>query len=82
MQSNDSNPNLFAFATGRTNEIGQFNFVINKGTVNSKGEGFLVETHLSTKMKLDSNIDISPWLNNAHGFLSDFFKEMTKGFRW
>jgi uncharacterized protein (TIGR04255 family) len=79
MQSNDSNPNLFAFATGRTNEIGQFNFVINKGNVNSKGEGFLVETNLSTEMKLNSNVDISPWLNKAHKFLSDSFKEMTKG---
>jgi uncharacterized protein (TIGR04255 family) len=79
MQSNDANPNLFAFATGRTNEIGQFNFVINKGIVNPKGEGFLVETNLSTQMKLDSNIDILPWLNNAHEFLSAFFKEMTKG---
>jgi uncharacterized protein (TIGR04255 family) len=79
MQSNESNPNLLAFATGHTNKLGQFNFVINKGNVNSKGEGFLVETNLSTKMILDLNIDISEWLNNAHEFLSGFFKEMTKG---
>jgi uncharacterized protein (TIGR04255 family) len=79
MQSNESNPNLLSFATGHSNKLGQFNFVINKGTLNSKGDGFVVETNLSTKMTLDSGIDISVWLNEAHEFLSNFFKEMTKG---
>ena len=80
MQTNKHNPIFLTFATSQVaDELGQFSFVINKGMVNQKGEGFLVETNIGAKMNFNQNTDVSLWLKNAHEFLSNIFKEMTKG---
>ncbi|MDR2809909.1 MAG: TIGR04255 family protein [Tannerellaceae bacterium] len=79
MQSEKHNPSFVNFATGHKENTGQFNFSINRGMIQLKGEGFLVETSLKNKIILDSDVDISSWLNSAHEYLSTVFKDMTKG---
>jgi uncharacterized protein (TIGR04255 family) len=80
MQSEKHKPSFVNFATGHEEEnIGQFNFSINRGVTHQKSEGFLVETNLVNKMILDSNTDISSWLKDAHEYLSRVFKNMTQG---
>ncbi|GHT73003.1 hypothetical protein AGMMS50262_03320 [Bacteroidia bacterium] len=79
MQSQKCNPSFVNFATGHREDIGQFNFSINRGMIHQKGEGFLVETNIVNTEMLDSNSDISSWLKRAHEYLSDVFKDMTKG---
>jgi uncharacterized protein (TIGR04255 family) len=80
MQSEKHNPLFLTFAAGHKEEIGQFNFYINRGgKIDSKKEGFLVETNLVSKTEINSNTDISSWLADAHDYLSAIFKDMTKG---
>lgn len=79
MQSEKHNPSFVNFATGHKEDVGQFNFSINRGMTPQKGDGFLAETNLVNKMKLNSDSDISQWLKKAHEYLSGAFKKMTKG---
>lgn len=80
MQSEKHNPSFVNFATGHNIEgIGQFNFSINRGVIQQRGEGFLVETNLVNNVMLDSTGNISSWLKSAHEYLSAVFKDMTKG---
>jgi uncharacterized protein (TIGR04255 family) len=80
MQLEKYNPLFVNFAAGHKENIGQFNFSVNRGAIPQKGgDGFLVETHLTDKRELRQDIDISSWLKKAHEYLSVTFKNMTKG---
>jgi uncharacterized protein (TIGR04255 family) len=79
MQSEKYNPSFVNFAAGHREDIGQFNFAINRGMIHQKGEGFLIETNLVDKIMLNYDYDISSWLKSAHEYLSIVFKDMTKG---
>jgi hypothetical protein len=75
----DENPIFFSFGTGYKNDIGQFNIIINKGGINEKGEGFVVETNVVKTINSSELNTLPSWLNKAHSVLSDNFKNMTKG---
>ena len=72
-------PNNVSFATGCRTKLGGFNYIIAKGGLPSKGEGFIVETHLATQLELTKFESYKSWISEAHAFLSDRFKTMTEG---
>lgn len=59
--------------------LGGFSIRINKGN-NSKGQsGIIVDTTLSNNSSIPDVSKMSKWLNDAHDYVSEIFKAMTKG---
>lgn len=75
----NANPIFITFGAGYRNKLGLFNVIINKGSITQKGEGFVVETNITSKISVSQLNEISLWLQEAHSFLSENFKRMTEG---
>lgn len=60
-------------------ELGNLSVTLKKGQNGKKENGIVMQTSLHSKeSKLESK-DVLTWLNDAHGFASDIFKEITQG---
>lgn len=74
-----NSPLFFSFGTGYKTKNGLFNVIINRGGIENKGDGFIVETNLGHKINSTDLNNLSAWLKQAHSFLSQSFKTMTEG---
>ncbi|PIX34128.1 MAG: hypothetical protein COZ59_08360 [Bacteroidetes bacterium CG_4_8_14_3_um_filter_31_14] len=60
-------------------KIGGFSIRMNKGN-NSKGQpGIIIDTTISNNSSIPDITKVSKWLNDAHDYVSETFKAMTKG---
>jgi len=74
-----SNPASINLGFLYNTKLGGFSIRMNKGN-NSKGQsGIIIDTSLSNNSSIPDVTKVSKWLNDAHDYVSDTFKAMTKG---
>lgn len=59
--------------------LGNLSVTLKKGQNGRKENGIVMKTTLHGKKDMTNSNDILAWLNNAHDFVSDVFKKITKG---
>jgi uncharacterized protein (TIGR04255 family) len=77
----DVNPPLINFSTAFNTKYGMFNLMISTGEINNLNrKGLIVDNTLSVTFAAKNWDNFQQgWLNDAHEYLSNFFKDMTKG---
>lgn len=60
-------------------ELGDLSVTLKKGQNAKKEQGIVMQTMLHGKEPMTKKDNILSWLNNAHSYSSDLFKEITKG---
>lgn len=78
-------PQGFGLSCEEQKDVGIFRFALNRGRKDGRKDGFILESSIQNTIKADmlngddgkgKFIDV---LNNSHEFLSDFFKNITRG---
>ncbi|MFH2142475.1 MAG: TIGR04255 family protein [Bacteroidota bacterium] len=73
---NPSSVNLGFFYNTK---FGDFSIRIIRGNNSKRQSGIIFDTTLSSQHNIPDLVIFSKWLNNAHDYVSNTFKEMTKG---
>lgn len=74
----EDNPNLLTLNIGYPCQLGELHISVNPGQHHNK-KGIVIQTTLTGNAMLPEFSAILNWLDNAHTFCSDLFKELTKG---
>jgi len=76
--SDFNNPLFSNFATAYSTNIGVLGLQIVTGEYNGI-KGVIVDSTMTGKFDENHSSEIQSWIENAHEYISDFFKKMTKG---
>lgn len=74
-----NNPSTITLAFNYVIELGKLDILLNTGLNGSNETGLVVRTQLNGPLVTPGTDDIMSWLDKAHTFCSNLFKEMTKG---
>lgn len=73
------NPSTISLAFNYTTDLGKLDILLNAGLNGSNETGLVIRTQLNGPAVAPSTDEIMSWLDKAHTFCSNLFKEMTKG---
>lgn len=74
-----NNPSNITLAFNYVTELGKLDILLNTGLNGNNETGLVIRTQLNGPVLASNTEDIMDWLDKAHTFCSDLFKEMTKG---
>lgn len=78
-KSSSSNPKAFNFGLTYEHDLGDVSISIQSGKNSQSDFGLILQTRLDGGFEEQGADELMSWVNNAHEFCSQLFKELTKG---